>query len=216
MARKTIEIGAVFGSLKVLDRAEDRLDSRGNRVYCVVAVCKCGNAFAVSERSLRSGNTKSCGCSRHEHLKTGNAHRRHGMSFTKTHRIWQGMIQRCTNEKAISFPNYGGRGISVCERWRKFDDFLADMGECPEGHSIDRIDNDRNYEPDNCRWADRRTQSENTSTVKLVELHGEVMSTTAALKRLGLSAGQAIDRMKRKGESRQQAIDYYAANGKSR
>jgi hypothetical protein len=96
------------------------------------------------------------------------APRTHGQHGSKTHSSWAGMIQRCTNPKGRGFKDYGGRGISVCERWRSsFVDFLADMGERPEGKTLDRIDVNGNYEPGNCRWADLSTQSTNTRTCRL-------------------------------------------------
>lgn len=85
----------------------------------------------------------------------------HGMSHTATYRAWGSMIQRCTNPNATNYDNYGGRGIKVCKRWRSFPAFLADMGQCPEGKTLDRRDNDGSYQPGNCRWATRSQQNKN-------------------------------------------------------
>jgi hypothetical protein len=115
--------------------------------------CDCGKEFVTTGNSLRTGNTKSCGCLR------GDAA---GKSATPTYNSWRSAVSRCHNPKDIGYANYGGRGIAVCERWREsFVTFLADMGERPANTTLDREDNDGNYEPGNCRWADRKTQRAN-------------------------------------------------------
>jgi hypothetical protein len=96
----------------------------------------------------------------------------HGMKGTGTYSSWQAMKARCQIESATEYHRYGGQGITVCNRWQSFENFLADMGERPEGHSIDRIDSSGNYEPGNCRWADNLTQSNNTSRNVRVEIDG--------------------------------------------
>jgi len=101
------------------------------------------------------GKTRSCGCLRNEQQF------KHGRCETLVYRIWAEMLQRCNNHKSPSFKDYGGRGIKVCERWHSFANFYTDMGDKPAGLSIDRADNDGNYEPGNCRWADAKTQATN-------------------------------------------------------
>lgn len=107
----------------------------------------------------------------------------HGLTNTRTWRAWRSMRKRCLDPKSIGWANYGGRGIAFCERWSGFVNFLADMGECPDGLSLDRIDNAKGYEPSNCRWATPKEQANNTRSVRLVELDGELVSVSEAARR---------------------------------
>jgi len=123
--------------------------------------CDCGRKKWVALMSLRNGHSRSCGCLRrdhpngqtHGHAKKGNR--------SGTYKSWAAMLTRCRNPNATEYFYWGGRGITVCKRWYKFENFLADMGEKPPGRSIDRIDNDGNYEPGNCRWATPAEQTRN-------------------------------------------------------
>ncbi len=122
--------------------------------------CICGNTAEVRASYLKSGHTRSCGCLHLERAETLN--RTHGMTDTGTYRSWVAMRRRCTDKSYRDFHLYGGRGISVCERWMSsFENFLEDMGERPKGRTLDREDNDGNYEPGNCRWATPKEQREN-------------------------------------------------------
>lgn len=128
--------------------------------------CSPGTFRPVSTRSLLSGRSRSCGCMQKEQAATravawGRANRRHGLSGTRTHISWNAMIQRCANPRQTSYEHYGGRGITVAPEWFAFDEFLADMGIRPPGRSLDRINNDGNYEPGNCRWATLSEQALN-------------------------------------------------------
>jgi hypothetical protein len=101
---------------------------------------------------------------------------KHGKSGDRTYRIWAGIQQRCLNPNNSGYANYGGRGIRVCDRWKVFDNFLADMGEAPAGTSIDRIDNDGPYEPANCRWATRTDQNRNSRHNVMLTIHGRTQT----------------------------------------
>jgi hypothetical protein len=110
----------------------------------------------------------------------------HGRTNTTEHNIWSSMIQRCTDPQHKDYPRYGGRGIGVCDRWRFFNLFLADMGSRPEGKSIDRIDNDADYSPENCRWASLSEQARNRRTSKMVTFRGETKSLADWADELGI------------------------------
>jgi hypothetical protein len=137
---------------------------RGRHGLLCFCQCDCGGVKpAVREDHFKSGHTRSCGCLGLEILLK-HGHGSKGARRSPTYRSWCAMTERCTNPKASSFAHYGGRGIAVCPRWqggRGFENFLSDMGERPAGTSIDRIDVNGNYTPENCRWADAKTQRAN-------------------------------------------------------
>jgi hypothetical protein len=122
----------------------------------------------------------------------------HGMSATQTYRAWQNMRARCECQSNPGYPDYGARGIRVCERWsRSFEAFLADMGEKPEGHSLDRINNNSDYEPSNCRWASRTTQQRNRRTCRMLTINGEARALSEWCEIYGQKHPAVILRLKR-------------------
>ncbi len=184
------ETGNIYGKLTVISF----IGIRGNNARWLCR-CECGNEVNVRGAMLRYGNHQSCGCTRH----TAN-----DLYHTAEHRAWSNLIQRCTNETLPCYANYGGRGITVCERWRmSFLAFYEDMGRKPSrSHSIDRIDNNGNYEPSNCRWATPRQQVLNSRKARYLTHNGETLCITdwalrTGIKRLTIAArlnhGWSID-----------------------
>lgn len=149
-----------FGYWTVLGPAPS-IPSKHGAIKHVRCRCKCGTERAVSLRNLKAGMSKSCGCfkaKRTSQVKTRHGHARKGAT-SREFQTWQAMLARCGRPTHVSFPNYGGRGIRVCDRWRAFEAFFTDMGPRPSSnHSLDRIDVEGNYEPANCRWATKREQ----------------------------------------------------------
>lgn len=164
-------------------------DKRGNaRWHCH---CDCGGTATVQSGALRNGHTKSCGCL-HREKST-----KHGKVGHRVYEVWNSMRDRCLNANHPSFACYGGRGINVCERWHKIENFVADMGDPPDGMSLDRIDNDGNYEPSNCRWATRKQQSRNTRQNVVLVHRGQTLCVTEWAEIIGVPRETIYTRLRR-------------------
>ena len=159
MPQKLIDMtGEVYGRLTVIERAKNT--KQGKTQW--LCQCSCGNKAIVPRKRLKEGSTKSCGCYR---VDLGKLNRTHGMKGTRLYRIWTGAKDRCLNTNSKYWDRYGGRGITFCDEWKTFENFMewAKQNGYSKKLTLDRIDNDGNYEPSNCRWATMKQQQNNRS-----------------------------------------------------
>lgn len=150
--------------------------------------CDCGGKAVVLTSNLTRGHTKSCGCIQRE--RTGDAHKRHGKTKTRAYSTWQNMLNRCRNENVRSYKNYGGRGITVCERWHTFENFIDDMGYPSKDQSIERKNVSLGYFKENCVWADAVTQANNTRKNRFLSFCGETKTIAQWAREFGISPGR--------------------------
>jgi len=160
-------IGKRFHRLVILNDAEPQISPGGRVQKRVLCECDCGKRKTINLASIKRESTRSCGCLHKE------ARGSHGGCHTKSYSCWADIKTRCFNKKHRGYGYYGARGIKICERWMKFENFFEDMGECPDGKSIDRKDNNGNYCKENCRWADRTQQNNNTRRNHFLEFRGK-------------------------------------------
>jgi len=207
--------GDRVGRLLVLGRAEDKVAAGGKRYVRWLCRCDCGAEVMVMSGHLNLSNTTSCGCALRDVLIDRNTS--HGSTGTPEHEAWRNLKERCGNPNCREYKDYGGRGISVCERWADFSMFFADMGLKPSPiHSIDRIDVNGNYEPNNCRWATPKEQSLNRRSNVIVSYGGAKIPLSQAVELMGGSKStyKAVHkRMKYKGMTFECAIAKMMAGG---
>lgn len=177
-------VGQRFGRWLVLESKGVSGRIRNTRYVCQ---CDCGAIKIIPSNNLAAGHSKSCGCLARELLairarKQGT----HRLTKSPTWVTWQGLVQRCNNPKAPGFHRYGGRGITVCARWLKFANFLADMGIRPKGYTIERIDNNGGYHPGNCKWATYKEQENNKSTNKHLTFNGLTLTLSQWADKTGI------------------------------
>lgn len=159
MRKRTYLTNRVFGKLKVVGQASDYISPGGQTHARSICLCECGRKVFVTNYNIKSGKQKSCGCvPKMKHAIRG----KHGHSNSLIYAAWTAMIQRCRNPRNECYYRYGGRGIKICKRWLSFKNFLQDMGERPDGMTLDRKNNDGDYKPSNCRWATNKTQNRNS------------------------------------------------------
>jgi hypothetical protein len=168
LSKKTdFHIGEKFNRLQVLSFSH----KKGDR-YFLSCICDCGNQSVIREDSLKNGHAKSCGCIAKEALSLRTS--THGMTDSRTYNIWKAMKHRCSgaSKDERAKVHYFEKGIIVCDKWKEFPGFLEDMGEAPDGLSIDRKNNDAGYNKENCRWATPKQQMNNTSRNRMLTANG--------------------------------------------
>lgn len=184
---KHIGIGAKFGMLTIISIGQSQGKKNRTRYICE---CQCGNRRLIRADSLKSGHTISCGCLSAQRLIEGRT--KHGRHKSRIYCIWQSMKRRCNDP---SFRNYGEKGIKVCARWENFANFAVDMGDPPIGLSIDRINSNGDYEPNNCRWATPAEQMRNTRRNIWIDWNGERLVLTDWANKLNIKVDTLYSRI---------------------
>lgn len=202
-----VKAGMRFDRLLTLGAVRE-YDGTGSPYLAWHCRCDCGNEAIVRSDNLLRGATRSCGCYRLETVKRVSTKHGHARDYTPTpeHRAWSSMISRCENPFHKSYPSYGGRGISVCERWKRFENFIQDLGPRPsKDYSVERIDNNGNYEPSNVKWATRLEQMSNLRTNRWITAQGHTLHLQEWSRRTGIPKGTLWRRL-HKGWSEERAI----------
>lgn len=199
--------GMKFGRLTVLMYGDPAIRKDGRRDTTFVCKCDCGNIIVVRGASLKNGNTSSCGCKRIESISQ--LRRTHGMTQTRLYRIWLRMKQRCNNENSDDYQYYGAHGISVCDEWlndyKVFEEWSMNNGY-GDSLTIDRIDVDGNYSPENCRWTTRKIQSNNTHSNRKITYGNKTQTLSEWSSETGIQRQTIIKRMDTLGWSIEKSL----------
>lgn len=192
MRRIVIKEGTRFGRLIIAREVDSKRKQRH-----FLCRCTCGGEKVVALYQMRSGKTRSCGCLLVDTMREMKEKRVDGVPSNQhpLYQTWKDMRKRCLNPKCKSFENYGGRGIKVCDRWSSFAKFVQDMGAKAEGHSLDRIDNNGDYSPSNCKWSTRQDQMSNKRTNRWITYGGETLTSAQWSRRLGGCANRVQGRL---------------------
>lgn len=194
-------IGEKFGKWTVVSKSHTRHTPNGTVRRLWICECECGVKKSIASHILTRGESKSCGCD------TSNLLQKHGGHGHPNYNSWRGMIDRCDNPLSKDFCNYGLRGIDICDTWRRdFWSFVSDMGERPMGLTIERINNNGNYEPGNCRWATRGDQASNRRSSRIITAMGETLSLTQWASKCGVWESGLRYRLDVLGQSPEEAV----------
>ena len=186
-------IGMTFCRLTVI--SEQGKSVRNDIMW--LCKCTCGNETTLPTRKLKGGEVKSCGCYKGDYMRSKMT--THDHARTRTYTSWNSMKNRCTNPNHISYANYGGRGISICDRWvNSFENFLYDMGERPTGKTLDRINTNGIYEPLNCKWSTLKEQQRNRRYVRKMEYNGEIKTLPEWCDILNLNKTKVLNKFRYK------------------
>lgn len=186
-------VGRRFGRLLVIRQSDTK---KAPSIQKYVCLCDCGRAKDIAATSLVRGASKSCGCL-HRDVVSKHGHSAGGTG-SPTYQSWVAMVARCTSPTSGGYSYYGGRGVTVCDRWlESFENFLEDMGERPDGKTLDRIDDALVYSKATCRWATRKEQQRNRRNTLFVEIDGETITMKEAAEKFGIHYGTAMSRRRR-------------------
>lgn len=208
-------VGTVFDRLTIVSPPIRRRDKNGQSFIWYRCRCRCGTEREFLSGNLRQGHSRSCGCYAAE--KSAEASTTHGMRKAPIYAIWNMMMQRCYLQTNIAYHNYGGRGIKVCEKWHKFEGFFEDIGNPPfSGASLDRIDTDKGYEPENVRWATKAEQAQNKRNNVRYAFRGHNLLLAEWSDMTGISSATLSSRITMYGWPLEKALTYPVINPRAK